>query len=87
MVFAATGFAANVNLVERATSDAVLDLGEKGDTVGDILTFANEIYDQAISMFRIPLAAASATILLILSLTILAVVNLISARLLPRVGD
>jgi putative spermidine/putrescine transport system permease protein len=54
---------------------------------GFVDMIANEIYDQAISMFRIPLAAASATILLILSLTILAVVNLISARLLPRVGD
>ena len=48
--FAATGFAASVNLVERATSDAVLDLGEKGDTVGDILTFANQIYDEANKM-------------------------------------
>jgi Allene oxide cyclase len=44
--FSATGFAANINLVEHASTDAVLDLGEKGDTVGDILTFANEIYDE-----------------------------------------
>jgi len=35
-----------VVLVERATSDAVLDTGAKGDSAGDILTFANEIYDQ-----------------------------------------
>jgi len=54
---------------------------------GFVDMIANEIYDQAMNMFRIPLAAASATILLILSLTILAGVNLISARLLPRVGD
>jgi allene oxide cyclase len=45
--FAATAFAGSINLVERASSDAVLDLGEKGDTAGDILTFANEIYDEA----------------------------------------
>ena len=31
--------------VERATTDAVTDLGDKGDSVGDLLTFANEIYD------------------------------------------
>ena len=33
-------------LVERATTDTVTDLGAKGDSVGDILTFANEVYDQ-----------------------------------------
>ena len=32
--------------VERATTDAVTDLGDKGDSVGDLLTFANEIYDE-----------------------------------------
>jgi hypothetical protein len=32
--------------VERATTDAVTDLGTKGDSVGDLLTFANEIYDE-----------------------------------------
>jgi len=32
--------------VERATTDAVTDLGAKGDSVGDLLTFANEIYDE-----------------------------------------
>jgi len=31
--------------VERAI-DTVTDLGAKGDSVGDILTFANEIYDK-----------------------------------------
>ena len=39
--------AANFNVVEHAASDAVLDLGGMGDTVGDILTFANEIFDEA----------------------------------------
>ena len=33
-------------VVERATSDTVTDLGAKGDSVGDVLTFANEVYDQ-----------------------------------------
>jgi allene oxide cyclase len=33
-------------VVERATSDAVTDLGEKGDSVGDVLTFSNELYDK-----------------------------------------
>lgn len=32
-------------LVERATSDTVTDLDPKGDSAGDILTFANDIYD------------------------------------------
>lgn len=34
-----------IDLVERATTDAVTDLGATGDSVGDLLTFANEIYD------------------------------------------
>lgn len=36
-----------MTVVERATSDAVTDTGAAGDTAGDILTFANDIYDQA----------------------------------------
>lgn len=36
-----------VKAVERATTDAVLDLGEKGDSNGDLLTFANEVFDPA----------------------------------------
>ena len=35
-----------ITLVERATSDAVTDLGAQGDSAGDILTFANEAYDK-----------------------------------------
>ena len=35
-----------LTLVERATSDAVTDLGAQGDSAGDILTFANEIFDK-----------------------------------------
>ena len=36
-----------ITLVERAASDTITDLGAKGDSAGDILTFANEIYDKA----------------------------------------
>ena len=32
--------------MERATSDAVTDTGAKDDSVGDILTFANDLYDK-----------------------------------------
>ena len=34
-----------IAVVERATTDAVTDLGAKGDSAGDLLTFSNEIYD------------------------------------------
>jgi hypothetical protein len=34
-------------VVEHAKSDTVTDTGDKGDTVGDLLTFANDIFDQA----------------------------------------
>lgn len=36
-----------LDLVERATSDTVIDTGATGDSAGDLLTFANEIYDAA----------------------------------------
>jgi hypothetical protein len=32
-------------VVERATTDAVTDTGPQGDSAGDILTFANEMFD------------------------------------------
>ena len=32
-------------VVERALTDTTLDLGAKGDSVGDLLTFANPVYD------------------------------------------
>ena len=38
--------AASLIVVERATTDHVTKAGPKEDNVGDILTFANEIYDQ-----------------------------------------
>ena len=34
-----------IKVVEHADTDAVTDTGDKGDTAGDILTFANEVYD------------------------------------------
>jgi allene oxide cyclase len=45
-VIATPAFADSLIFVERAASDTVIDLGDKGDTVGDILTFANDIYDK-----------------------------------------
>lgn len=35
-----------LTLVERATTDAVIDTGASGDSSGDLLTFANEIFDK-----------------------------------------
>jgi allene oxide cyclase len=32
-------------VIEHATTDAVVDLGEEGDSVGDTLVFSNELYD------------------------------------------
>jgi hypothetical protein len=34
-----------IKVVERATTDAVIDNGAKGDSVGDTLAFGNVIYD------------------------------------------
>lgn len=34
-----------VRLVERAETDAVIDLGASGDSVGDLLAFGNPIFD------------------------------------------
>ncbi len=39
--------AEKLQLVERALTDATLDLGAKGDSVGDLLTFANPVFDAA----------------------------------------
>ncbi len=35
----------SLNLIEHATTDAVTDTGAKGDSAGDLLTFANEVFD------------------------------------------
>jgi hypothetical protein len=40
-----TSTAATFTVVERATTDAVTDTGKKGDTAGDLLTFANGLYN------------------------------------------
>ena len=37
----------SITVVEHATSDAVVDIGDAGDTEGDILWFANDVYDEA----------------------------------------
>jgi allene oxide cyclase len=34
-----------IKVTEHATTDAVTDTGPSGDSVGDILTFANEVFD------------------------------------------
>jgi allene oxide cyclase len=43
----AAGAAERIQLIEHADTDAVVDLGAKGDSVGDLLTFANPVYDAA----------------------------------------
>jgi hypothetical protein len=41
----ATWAAERLELVERALTDTTLDLGAKGDSLGDLLTFANPVFD------------------------------------------
>ena len=36
-----------LTVVERATSDTVVDLGEPGDSIGDLLAFGNDIFDES----------------------------------------
>jgi hypothetical protein len=36
-----------IKVVEHAASDTITDTGAADDSVGDILTFANEVYDEA----------------------------------------
>lgn len=36
-----------IHVVERAATDVITDVGEEGDSVGDLLTFANDVYDAA----------------------------------------
>jgi hypothetical protein len=45
LVPVATLAAERIELVERALTDATLDLGAKGDSAGDLLTFANPVFD------------------------------------------
>ncbi len=39
--------ATTIHVVEHATTDVVTDTGKKGDTAGDLLTFANALFDAA----------------------------------------
>jgi Allene oxide cyclase len=41
------GKRATLHVIERATTDLVIDTGPSGDSSGDLLTFANELYDEA----------------------------------------
>src|SRR6478609_6396100 len=41
----ATAHPQELKVTEHATTDAVTDTGAPGDSAGDILTFANEVYD------------------------------------------
>jgi hypothetical protein len=43
----AASAAEKLQMVERAMTDTTVDLGPKGDSVGDLLTFANPVYDAA----------------------------------------
>jgi allene oxide cyclase len=36
-----------ISVVERAETDAVTDTGAKGDSVGDVLTFVNPVFDKS----------------------------------------
>ena len=38
---------ANLTIVEHAITDTTTDTGAKGDTAGDVLTFANPVFDRA----------------------------------------
>lgn len=38
--------ATTIKVVEHATSDKQFDIGKKGDSSGDVLTFANKVYDE-----------------------------------------
>lgn len=37
----------HLNVIEHASSDTFVDIGATGDSAGDLLTFANDIYDEA----------------------------------------
>jgi len=35
-----------IHVIEHAKTDTTVDLGKKGDSTGDILTFHNQVFDQ-----------------------------------------
>ncbi len=41
------GAAEQLKFVERPTNETTVDIGMKGDSVGDLLTFANPVFDAA----------------------------------------
>ncbi|MER3555399.1 MAG: Allene oxide cyclase [Meiothermus sp.] len=43
--FSASSTPLTLRVVEHADTDAVTDTGAKGDSVGDVLTFANKVFD------------------------------------------
>lgn len=45
--FSASGNRVTLRVVEHADTDVVTDTGAKGDSVGDVLTFANKVFDAA----------------------------------------
>jgi allene oxide cyclase len=45
LIAAGPAAAEEIKMIEHATTDAVTDTGAKGDSAGDILTFANEVFD------------------------------------------
>ena len=50
LTFAAPASAATMHhftVVERATTDTVIDLGAPGDSIGDVLAFGNNLYGPA----------------------------------------
>ncbi len=42
---AGSGGGKTIRVIEHATTDTVVDTGAAGDTTGDLLTFANDVYD------------------------------------------
>jgi hypothetical protein len=36
-----------VHVIEHATTDTVVDIGDPGDSTGDLLTFHNEVFDES----------------------------------------
>lgn len=37
----------NVHVIEHASTDTVIDIGDPGDSTGDLLTFHNDVYDRS----------------------------------------
>src|SRR5947209_8923556 len=45
--FASAGGPTTIHVVDRAVSDTIVDIGKKGDSLGDQLAFGNPLYDAA----------------------------------------